>query len=113
MNHCCLNARPTLLSQITLTRDNIQELQAPPARNPDASVLERFGDFIDEQRQTLNVGSQLQSLSSRVEEAIEDLVRLMVLFLVQTILIPIGGLTIAYAGCKWFWRAGADVQYRS
>lgn len=108
-----LERQADAVSQITLTRDNIQELQAPPARNPDASALERFGDFIDEQRRTLNVGSQLQSLSSRVEEAIEDLVRLMVLFLVQTILIPIGGLTIAYAGCKWFWRAGADVQYRS
>ena len=94
------------VSQISLTRDNIEALQSQPATETDASVLERFGDFIDEQRQALNIAAELQTLGARVEEAIEDLVRLMVLFLVQTIIVPVAGLAIAYAACKWFWRAG-------
>jgi len=100
-------------SQIALTRDNIQALQTSPGADPtdtEASVFERFGAFIDEQRQALNIDAELQALGSRVEEAIEDLVRLMVLFLVQTIVIPVAGLAIAYASCKWFWRYAGAVR---
>jgi hypothetical protein len=94
------------VAQITLTRDHLQDLQTQPSSDTDASVLQRLGDFIDEQRQALDIESRLENLANAVEEAIEDLVRLMVLFLVQTIIIPITGLTIAYAGCKWLWRSG-------
>ena len=98
-------------SQIALTQQNIEGLQSQPDfetdAEADASMLERFSDFIDEQRHAMNINTELQALSTRVEEAIEDLVRLMVLFLVQTIIVPVAGLALAYAGCKWFWRVGA------
>jgi len=93
------------IAQITLTRDNIEQLQNQPADASEGSILERFGAFIDEQRKALNVEADLDAVSARVEAAIEDLIRLMVLFLVQTIIIPVAGLAMAYAGCKWFWRS--------
>jgi hypothetical protein len=98
------------VAQITAARDNIDQLRAEPDGETEASVLQRFGDFIDEQRNAMNISAQLQTLSSRVEEAIEDLIRLIVLFVVQTIIIPVIGLATAYASCKWFWRSSSTIR---
>jgi hypothetical protein len=96
------------VAQISLTRDSIEELQSAPTTATEDSLLQRFGDFIDEQRQALNIDAELTALGDRVEAAIEDLIRLMVLFVVQTIVIPIAGVALAYAGCRWLWRSGAQ-----
>ena len=98
------------VAQITATRDNIDQLREEPVGETEASVLQRFGDFIDEQRNAMSIDAQLQTLSTRVEEAIEDLIRLIVLFVVQTIIIPVLGLAIAYASCKWFWRSSSTIH---
>jgi hypothetical protein len=88
---------------ISEARDNIQQLRTDPTDNGEASILQRFSE-------ALNLESQLLALGNRVEQAIEDLLRLMVLFLVQTIIIPVTGLIIAYATGKWLWRLGGSTS---
>lgn len=95
------------VSQITLTKAEIENLQHDhaPIEDDTASLLDRFGDLLDEQRQALDLSARLQSMTERVEQAIEDLVSLMVLFVVQTIIIPVAALAAAWTGCRWFWAS--------
>ncbi len=99
------------LERIELTRERIEELQqqpgeaAPPGDASAPSVLQRFGAFLDDQRQALDVKAQLDALTERVENAIEELVNLIVVFVVQTILVPVAALLLAYWGLRALWRA--------
>ncbi len=99
------------LDRIEFTRERIEELQqqageATPPEDPSApTVLQRFGAFLDDQRQALNVKAQLDALTERAENAIEELVNLIVVFVVQTILVPVAALLLAYWGLRALWRA--------
>jgi len=98
------------LSRIELTQEHIEELQenppeaAAPAPGSSGSVLDRLGDFFDEQRQALNVRAQLDALTVRVESAIEEMINLLVVFTVQTILVPVAAMLLAYWMFLWLWR---------
>jgi hypothetical protein len=96
------------LSQIELAQAHIEELREHPIQAPEAaappSMLERLGTFLDEQRQALNIRTQLDALTERVESAIEELINLFVVFTVQTILVPVAALLLAYWTFLWLWR---------
>jgi hypothetical protein len=98
------------MSRIEVTQAHIEELQENPPTPPEtvpgseASVLERLGAFLDDQRQALDVRAQLQALTERVENAIEEIVNLLVVFTVQTILVPVAALLLAYWSFLWLWR---------
>jgi hypothetical protein len=94
------------MNRMNEATENIEALQQdmqpqPPA---DSGVLRRFGDLLDETSQMLDIQNQLQTLKQRVETTIAEVLNLMVLFIVQTLILPIGGLLIAYWAFKWFWR---------
>ncbi|MCZ6855056.1 MAG: hypothetical protein O7G86_14185 [Gammaproteobacteria bacterium] len=88
------------MAQIAQTTENIEELEV----QEDASLLERFNTFLDEQRQALDVRAQLRALKERVESAIEALVDLIVVFVVQTLILPILGLFVSVWVLKRVWR---------
>lgn len=98
------------LSRIEVTRERIEELQENPPdaaeRLPgaEASVLDQLSDFFDSQRQALDVRAQLSALRERVEEAIGEMVNLLVVFTVQTILVPVATLLLAYWSFRWVWH---------
>ena len=88
------------MEQIAQTTENIEELEV----QEDASLLERFNTFLEEQRQALDVRAQLRALKERVESAIEALVDLIVVFVVQTLILPILGLFVSVWVLKRVWR---------
>jgi len=98
------------LERIELTQSRIEELaEVPPDAleadpGPAPSMLERLGEFLDDQRQALNVRAQLTALTDRVEAAIGELINLFSVFTVQTILVPVAALFIAYWTFLWLWR---------
>ena len=92
------------MAELQLTQDHLQQAQPEPPASSESGILERFSAFLDENRQAVDIDAQLAALRTRVEDAIERLVELMVVFLVQTIVIPVAGLAAAYGGVKWFWR---------
>jgi hypothetical protein len=98
------------LGRIELTQEHIEDLRSnppqtsEPAPGSEASVLERLSGFLDDQRQALNIRAQLTALTERVESAIEEMVNLLVVFTVQTILVPIAALLLAYWAFLWLWR---------
>jgi hypothetical protein len=92
------------MAELQLTQQQIHDVQPAAADANATSLLERLNLFLDENREAMDIDAQLAALRARVEGAIERLVELMVVFLVQTIVIPVAGLALAYACAKWFWR---------
>jgi hypothetical protein len=92
------------INELQLTQANLATAQTPAPANDEASVLERFTAFLDENRQAMDIDTQLTALRTRVEDAIERLIELMVVFLVQTLVLPVAGLAAAYGSIRWFWR---------
>jgi hypothetical protein len=66
----------------------IQE-EPDPTPVPDHSMLERFGDSVRGTLQSLDVEGRLERLKESVGNASEHIVDLIVLFVLQTILLPI------------------------
>jgi ABC-type multidrug transport system fused ATPase/permease subunit len=94
------------ITQLSDTTRELEELEDAEI-SPDAterSVLERFESALDSSRQALDVESQLEALSSRVEDSISQLIDLIVLFVVQTLMLPLGAFYLALASFRWFWR---------
>ncbi len=89
------------MERIAQTTENIELLQV---EDTDASLLERFSTFLDEQRQLFDVRAQLLALKERVESAIEALVDLIIVFIVQTLILPILGLFASVWVLKRVWR---------
>ena len=95
------------MSELTLARDDIEALKTGPelpVTSSESSIRQRFNDFMDESRQLLDLEAQIGALEERAESAIEHLLALTVLFLVQTLLVPIGAFWLAISAFRAFLR---------
>ncbi len=94
----------TALQELTQARDDLEALQddTPPPLTTDSSLKERFEAFLDESRQLLDLEAQLDALQARTESAIDQLLQLIVLFVVQTLLVPIGAFWLALGAFRGF-----------
>lgn len=74
------------------TRDEIEEIserQKTPEVE-DESIIARLGSIIDDSLDTINPTERLKNLSERVSSSAEHIIDLIVIFVLQTILLPIG-----------------------
>jgi hypothetical protein len=75
------------------TRTEIEELNegAASVETPaeDQSVIERLGVMLDNSLDAMNVGERLNSLRDRVSNASEHIINLIVIFVLQTIILPL------------------------
>lgn len=74
-----------------------QDAQEP---DEDAGLLARFSDFVGDSIATLDVRERLSSLQDRVSGASEHIVNLIVIFVLQTILLPLMFLWLLTEGIK-------------
>ena len=86
-------------AQIESANDTI--VPSPTAQD---SLLERFNAFIDDQRRTLDVEGRLARLKQDVESAVEHVVNLIVVYVIETLLLPLGFLVVAWGLVKLTWR---------
>jgi hypothetical protein len=94
------------LSELTQTTQEIDLLQntadsSAAATTPD-SLLQRFESVIDSSRQAFDIEAQLNALKTKVESSVAELINLMAVFLVQTLVLPIGSLMLAFWTFRWF-----------
>lgn len=85
------------------TSDEISEMSretAPPVPAPDQSVLDRLGAFLDDSLQRMNVAERLEHFRERASNASEHIINLIVIFVLQTIIIPILFLWLLVQGLK-------------
>ncbi len=84
------------------TREQIEELNeeaAPPAPEAD-TMMGRLGAMLDDSLESMNVKQRLDDLQSRVSNASEHIVDLIVIFVLQTILLPLAFLWIIVQALK-------------
>jgi len=91
------------LSQTRTRIEAVNESPAPPATTPD-SVLERLNKFFDDQRQALDIEGRLTRLRQDVESAVEQVVNLIVVYVIETLLLPLGFLVVAWGLVRHAWR---------
>ncbi|MEJ2087578.1 MAG: hypothetical protein P8Y69_03700 [Gammaproteobacteria bacterium] len=99
------------LSELTSARDDIEALQdepIPPLEPDESSIRRTLESLIDEGRQLLDLEARLDALQARVEAAIDQLLDLTVVFLVQTILVPIGTFWLSLAAFRSLWAWARD-----
>jgi ABC-type multidrug transport system fused ATPase/permease subunit len=98
------------MAELTTTRDDIVALQTetPTIDGTESSIAERFESLIDDGRQLLDLEARINTLGERAETAIDQLLELAVLFLVQTLLVPVGALWLSLAAFRWIlgWVGG-------
>ena len=74
----------------------------------DPSMLDRLGQFIEQQADNLQIQERLQALQQRVESGVAEMINLIVVFILQTILFPAAALYCALAafrlGWRWLWQ---------
>ncbi|MGE0622810.1 MAG: hypothetical protein AB7I04_08040 [Pseudomonadales bacterium] len=99
------------LAELTQARDDLEALQndTPPPITTESSLRERFDAFLDESRQILDLEAQLDALEARSESAVDQLLRLIVLFVVQTLLVPIAAFWLAIGAFRAFLAWARDI----
>jgi len=73
--------------------EGMQEAVEAPA-DSDQSIMERFNSAIDESLAAVNVSRRLENLKESASNATEHIVDLIVLFVLQTIILPLAFLWI-------------------
>jgi hypothetical protein len=74
------------------TSQEIEALnQEPPVvAEEDQSMLDRLTAMVDDSLETMNVRDRLESFKTRVSNASEHIINLIVIFVLQTIILPLG-----------------------
>jgi hypothetical protein len=79
------------------------EASAPSGTTPD-SVLQRFNRFLDDQRQALDLERRLADLKANVERAVAEVVNLIALYVIETLLLPLGFLVVGWGVLRQAWQ---------
>ncbi len=84
------------------TSSEIEALSQEEPRQADAdeSLLDRLGNMIDESMETLNVADRIDRLQDSASNASEHIVNLIVIFVLQTIILPLAFLWLFVEGLK-------------
>ncbi len=94
------------LSQTSQTMEAMQNEPGvtDPMQAEETDLLDALGNLIDSSRQQLDLEAQLEAVETQVEDSVEEMINLIVVFLLQTILLPVAALWLSWLGLKAFWR---------
>lgn len=80
--------------------EQLSEEEQPVTADIDQSLLDRLGSMIDESVESMNVGERIDRLKEAASNASEHIVSLIVIFVLQTIIIPLVFLWLFVEGLK-------------
>lgn len=89
-------------SALQTTSSQIEELNREEHRpvDPDESLLDRLSTMIDESVESMNVAEKIETLRENASNASEHIVNLIVIFVLQTIILPLVFLWLFVEGLK-------------
>lgn len=100
------------IENLTLTSTSIQEIQnqsTASQSSEDDSFFDRtaqgLNHLLDSSTQALDIKGQLTNLQMTVASTVEDLINLIVVFLLQTLLIPIASLYASGWALRKYWAS--------
>ena len=91
------------LSQTQTKIESTTDAAPAPGTSTD-SVLERLNKFLDDQKRALDIENRLTRLRLDVEAAVEQVVNLIVVYVIETLILPLGFLVVAWGLVKQTWR---------
>lgn len=84
-----------------------EELTPPPGS--DDSIVDRFGNWLDQSLDALDVEARMEALGERVSKATEHIINLIVIFVLQTVIMPLLVLWLLVEGLKAIVRRSARI----
>ncbi|MFW2404777.1 MAG: hypothetical protein ACN4GT_08420 [Gammaproteobacteria bacterium] len=78
--------------------------QPAPTPDPDDSVIDRLGALLDRSLDSVDVSDRLERLQAQVSQASEHVVNLIVIFVLQTILLPVAFIWLLVEALKGVGR---------
>ncbi len=94
------SAATMALEATSVEISEISERNAPPKAAADLSLRDKIGSFLDDSLDRVNVTEKLEQFRERLSNASEHIVNLTVIFVLQTIIIPILFLYLLVNGLK-------------
>jgi len=92
-------AATTALQSTSSDIEEISRDETEPV-DPDASLIDRLGNMIDESVESMNVAERIERLKQSASNASEHIVNLIVIFVLQTIILPLVFLWLFVEGLK-------------
>jgi len=93
-------ASVAFLSETSAIVEQTADAPRPPTTSSPRGALERFGDLLDDARAAVDLDERLAELKQRVESAIGHVVNLIVVYLVETVLLPLTLLAVAWGALR-------------
>ncbi len=101
------------MANLQAASSNIEQLQQEPTDvqvgAEEDSFFDRTSsqirDFLDASSQTMDLKAQLAQVEAQVEDSVEEIINLIVIFLLQTLLLPVASLWLCIWVLKAFWRS--------
>jgi len=94
------DAATEALEATSIEISEMSQETAPPVPDADQSLRDRIGSFLDDSLDRLNVTEKLERFRERLSNASEHIINLIVIFVLQTIIIPILFLYLLVNGLK-------------
>jgi hypothetical protein len=101
-------AAVTALENTRSEIEAVNQASAVPEDQSD-SMVERLNNWLDRSMESMNVEAQLEDLATRVSQSTEHIINLIVIFIFQTILLPLASLWLLVEGLKSLGRRGANL----
>ena len=107
------NQQDAAMANLQSAASTIEQLQQEPTDvqvgAEEDSFFDRTSaqirDFLDASSQTLDLKAQLAAVEAQVENSVEEIINLIVIFLLQTLLLPVASLGVCVWVLKAFWRS--------
>lgn len=91
-DHFLAEDQVTATAALEMTRDQIEKIneQANAPESEEKSIIDQLGSVLDDSLRSINPNEQLDRLSERVSNSAGHIIDLIVIFILQTILLPLG-----------------------
>ena len=73
-------------------------------RSDSGGLLEQLDSFIEAQKESFDIDRRLGRLQRQIENAINVVIDLIVIYLLKTLLVPLATLAILYGSIRHYWR---------
>ncbi|MEM9209159.1 MAG: hypothetical protein AAGA61_07925 [Pseudomonadota bacterium] len=83
-------AESTAVLEATSTEIEALGATEAPDPNPEQGIMDRLGAMLDDSVRSLNAADRLEQLKATASNAAESIINLIVIFVLQTILLPLG-----------------------
>ena len=70
-----------------------------------SGLLDQLDSFIEAQKESFDIDRRLDRLQRQIESAINEVISLIVIYLLKTLLVPLATLAILYSSVRYSWRS--------